>query len=229
MSRLALSVVLLFCVTSAGDWVTGGGNPWRSGLSDECGPASRGDLAWQGTVSGIFGAPIYIWDTVLVTMRFQTINYAPIVCHDLVTGETLWTHDFPGTNSRSLPIGLRDGRVYAINFQESQHDTLYALDAGYRRDTLARRGAGLDEHHRERDLCRGRRPHRHRVRLQARAGRLRNRRHGLDHLSRLAGHRFGRRLRVRQHRVRVHRRHRQPVRQRVGPRDRPLEVQDAPR
>jgi outer membrane protein assembly factor BamB len=98
-------------------------------LCNERGPASREDLAWEGTVSGIFGAPIYIWDNKLVTMRFQSINYAPIVCHDLTTGETLWTRDFPGTNSRSLPIGFRDGRVYAINFQESQHDTLYALDA----------------------------------------------------------------------------------------------------
>jgi outer membrane protein assembly factor BamB len=125
-----LSILLIASAVSAGEWVTGGGNPWRSGLSDECGPLGPGDLAWQGTVSGIFGAPIYIRENKLVTMRFQTINYAPIVCHDLVTGETLWTRDFPGTNSRSLPIGFRDGRVYAINFQESQHDTLYALDAG---------------------------------------------------------------------------------------------------
>ena len=121
--------LLLATTAFAGNWVTGGGNPWRSGLSDERGPSSREDIAWQGTVSGIFGAPIYIWGDKLVTMRFQTISYAPIVCHDLATGETLWTHDFPGTNSRSLPIGFRDGRVYAINFQESQHDTLYALDA----------------------------------------------------------------------------------------------------
>jgi outer membrane protein assembly factor BamB len=126
------SLLLLIAATAwAGDWVTGGGNAWRSGLSDERGPARREDLAWEGTEAGIFGAPIYIWDNKLVTMRFQTINYAPIVCHDLATGETLWTHDFPGTNSRSLPIGFRDGRVYAINFQErtNERDTLYALDA----------------------------------------------------------------------------------------------------
>jgi outer membrane protein assembly factor BamB len=130
MNRLSL-LLLAVAIASAGDWVTGGGNPWRSGLSDERGPASREDLVWQGTLPGIFGAPIYIWDDKLVTMRFQTSDYAPIVCHDLTTGETLWTRDFPGTNSRSLPIGFRDGRVYAINFQErtNERDTLYALNA----------------------------------------------------------------------------------------------------
>lgn len=128
MNRLFLLFVTA-ATAFAGDWVTGGGNPWRSGLSDERGPASREALVWQGTVSGIFGAPIYIWEGRLVTMRFQSLEYAPIVCHDLATGETLWTRDFAGSHSRSLPIGFRDGRVYAINFQESQHDTLYALDA----------------------------------------------------------------------------------------------------
>jgi outer membrane protein assembly factor BamB len=112
----------------AGDWTNSGGNPLRSGLSDESGPASR-EVLWQGTIPGIFGLPVFISGDKLVTARFQSIDYTPIVCHDLATGETLWTRDFPGTNSRSIPIGFRDGRVYAINFQESQHDTLYALDA----------------------------------------------------------------------------------------------------
>jgi outer membrane protein assembly factor BamB len=129
MRRLSVLAVALVVSASAGDWVTGGGNAWRSGLTDEIGPTGRENIAWQGTIPGIFGMPVYIWQDKLVTMRFQSIDYAPIVCHDLATGETLWTRDFPGPNSRSLPIGFRDGRVYAINFQESQHDTLYALDA----------------------------------------------------------------------------------------------------
>lgn len=129
MRRILVLLSLLVGSTLAGNWITGGGNPWRSGLTDENGPVRREDIAWQGTISGLFGMPVYIWEDKLVTMRFQSIDYAPIVCHDLFTGETLWTRDFPGANSRSLPIGFRDGRVYAINFQESQHDTLYALDA----------------------------------------------------------------------------------------------------
>jgi outer membrane protein assembly factor BamB len=129
MIRESVLTVALAGLALAGNWVTGGGNPWRSGLTDENGPARREDIAWQGTISGMFGLPVFIWEDKLVTTRFQSIDYAPIVCHDLATGETLWTRDFPGANSRSLPIGFRDGRVYAINFQESQHDTLYALDA----------------------------------------------------------------------------------------------------
>ena len=60
MFRLTLSIALVACAATAGNWITGGRNPWRSGLSDERGPAGREDLAWEGTVSGIFGAPIYI-------------------------------------------------------------------------------------------------------------------------------------------------------------------------
>ncbi|MBM3315540.1 hypothetical protein FJY71_06855 [candidate division WOR-3 bacterium] len=123
------ALLLLVTLAAGGDWITSGGNPWRSGLSDETGPQSR-TLLWQGSLPAEFGAPVFIWQDKLVTMRFQSMSYAPIVCHDLATGETLWTRDFPGAGSRSLPIGFRDGRVYAVNFQESQHDTLYALDAG---------------------------------------------------------------------------------------------------
>jgi outer membrane protein assembly factor BamB len=61
-------------------------------------------------------------------MRFQTLDYTPIVCQSIFTGDTLWTMDFPGSNSRSLPIGFRDGQVYAINFRESGNDTIYALN-----------------------------------------------------------------------------------------------------
>lgn len=124
-----LALLVVASAAGAGDWVTGGGNPSRSGLSEDIGPQSRTEIAWEGSLSGWFGLPVYIWQDKLVTTRFQSMDYAPVVCHDLVTGETLWTRDFPGTWSRSIAIGFRDGRVYAINFQESQHDTLYALDA----------------------------------------------------------------------------------------------------
>lgn len=128
MRSLLVLASLLAVVAPAGEWITSGGNPARSGLSDEYAPGGP-DLLWSGTLPGLFGLPIFISGDKLVTMRFQTIDYAPLVCHDLSTGETLWTRDFPGTNSRSLPIGLRDNRVYAVNFQESRHDTLYCLNA----------------------------------------------------------------------------------------------------
>ncbi|MBN2537859.1 PQQ-binding-like beta-propeller repeat protein, partial [candidate division WOR-3 bacterium] len=101
-----------------------------SGLSDESVGDSVG-LRWERTLSGMFGLPVFIGQDRLVTSRFQSINYTPVVCHDLATGDTLWTRDFGGTNSRSIPLGINDGRVYAMNFQELtyQKDTLYALDA----------------------------------------------------------------------------------------------------
>ncbi|MFO7650208.1 MAG: PQQ-binding-like beta-propeller repeat protein [bacterium] len=128
MRKLLVLFSLLAATAPAGEWITSGGNPARTGLSDEYAPGGP-DLLWSGTQSGWFGLPVFISADKLVTMRFQSIDYAPIVCHDLFTGETLWTRDFPGANSRSVPIGLRDNRVYAINFQESRHDTLYCLDA----------------------------------------------------------------------------------------------------
>jgi outer membrane protein assembly factor BamB len=124
----AIALASVSAPLSAGNWTTSGGNPMRSGLSCEDGPATG--LRWEGTLSGWFGTPIFIWHEKLVTMRFQSIDYAPIVCHNLCNGDTLWTRDFEGTNSRSLPVGFNDNRVYAVNFQElpGQGETLYALD-----------------------------------------------------------------------------------------------------
>ncbi len=125
--RSALIVLTAAGLLVAGDWVTSGGDPSRSGLSDEVGPGSA-DVLWQGTLSGWFGTPCFISGVKLVTMRFQSIDVAYVTCHDLQTGAVLWSVDFPGTNSRSVPVGFRDGQVYAVNFRESHHDTLYALN-----------------------------------------------------------------------------------------------------
>ncbi len=132
MSR---KIVFLFVILSLmlyipvnADWETVGGNSMRNGQSYIAGPDSE-ELLWEGSEYALFAGQIYIDGDKLVTMRFQSIDYTPIVCHDLYTGEILWEVDFPGENSRSVPRGFRDGKVYAVNFQESQHDTLYALDA----------------------------------------------------------------------------------------------------
>ena len=120
--------LVLASLALAGNWVTSGGDPARTGLSDEVGPQSP-TLLWENTLSGWFGLPVFISGDKLVTTRFQSIDYAPVVCHDLATGETLWTRDFPGTNSRSIALGILDTIVYAMNFQESRYDTVYALNA----------------------------------------------------------------------------------------------------
>ncbi len=126
-AAITFIVLALLGAALAGSWTTSGGNRSRSGLSQDTGPDTA-NLLWEGSLSSWFGAPVFIWEDRLVTMRFQGIDYAPIVCHDLATGDTIWTRDFPGENSRSLPIGFRDGRVYAVNYQESRYDTLFALD-----------------------------------------------------------------------------------------------------
>ena len=111
----------------ADGWETVGGNSQRNGLSLLVGPTYP-EIFWEDSQSAWFGGQIYIEGDKLVSMRFQGISVAPIVCHDLYTGEELWSFDFEGTNSRSVPRGFRDGQIYATNFQETGHDTLYALN-----------------------------------------------------------------------------------------------------
>ncbi len=110
----------------AGDWPTVGGSSERHGQSPEIGP-SQADLQWQGTVTALFGGTNFTWGDRLVTWRFQSISVCPIVCYGLTDGVQKWSVDFPGTNSRSIVRGVRDDRVYATNFMETQQDTIIAL------------------------------------------------------------------------------------------------------
>jgi hypothetical protein len=120
-------VALGFVSLAKSNWPTVGGGSARHGQSPIIGPTSA-QVLWQGTQSGWFGGQVYIEGDKLVLMRFQGLDYTPIVCHDLNFGAELWSVDFPGPGSRSVPIGFRDGQVYGLNFMESQHDTVYALN-----------------------------------------------------------------------------------------------------
>jgi outer membrane protein assembly factor BamB len=122
---LAASVQIRVCGQST-DWNNGGGNPSRNGLSSLNGP-SKDSILWEGTSPGLFGMPVYMEANRLATMRFLSMNNAPIVCHDMLTGDLLWTAEITGLEGRSLPVGFRDGTVYAVRYTESLHDTLYAL------------------------------------------------------------------------------------------------------
>lgn len=129
LTAMSLAMVLLAlpAIVLAGDWPTIGGSSERHGQSPETGPG-QADLLWQGTQSGLFGGANFTFGDRLVTWRFQSISVCPIICYGLGDGVQRWAVDFPGTNSRSIARGVRDGRVYATNFQETQADSIIALD-----------------------------------------------------------------------------------------------------
>jgi outer membrane protein assembly factor BamB len=126
-TSVAAAVLCLLASASAQNWVNHGGNPQRNGLSGVPGPHTP-TLLWQGSLPSSFGQPVLICDDKLVTYR-DNFSTSIAVCHDLVTGDTLWTLDFPGSGGRTMPIGFRDNTVYMVNLQNSAPDTLYALAA----------------------------------------------------------------------------------------------------
>jgi len=52
-----------------------------------------------------------------VTTRFEeTWEKTPLVCHDIFTGDTLWTRELGGgNNGTSVPLGFKNNVVYASN------------------------------------------------------------------------------------------------------------------
>ncbi len=121
------AVLYLLASASAQDWVNQGGNPQRNGLSSMPGPHGS-TLLWGGTIPSSYGQPVLICDDKLVTYR-DNFTTSIAVCHDLETGDTLWTLDFPGTGGRTMPVGFRDNTVYMVNLQNAAPDTLYAFAA----------------------------------------------------------------------------------------------------
>jgi outer membrane protein assembly factor BamB len=109
------------------DWNNSGGNSRKNGYVDIAGPTTD-SILWQTASNGIFGTPVFIEGNYLVTMRFQSQTYAPVECYDLNNGNLLWSIDVTNSTGRSLPVGLRDNRVYVVRYTESLSDTLYALN-----------------------------------------------------------------------------------------------------
>lgn len=108
-------------------WNNGGGNAGKNGFVNTNGPVSDSVL-WQLNSPGLIGSPIFIEGDYLITMRFFSLTNAPVECYDLTTGNLIWSADVTGSAGRSLPVGLRDGRVYVVRYTESQNDSLFALD-----------------------------------------------------------------------------------------------------
>ncbi len=129
-SLATTGVVVLLCLLAsarAQDWMNHGGNPQRNGLSRMFGP-HQPTLLWEGTLPSSFGQPVLICADKLVTYR-DNFTTSIAVCHDLATGDTLWTMDFPGSGGRTMPVAFRDNTVYMVNLQNSAPDTLYAFAA----------------------------------------------------------------------------------------------------
>jgi len=126
---IVCALLLMAQVSFAQGWQTIGANSRHNGRGDVTGPLAP-DVLWQGTTESTwFGCQCYISGSRMVTMRFQGVDVSPIVCYDVDTGQELWSLDFPGQKSRSMPLGCRDGRIYAVNYQENAGgDDLYALD-----------------------------------------------------------------------------------------------------
>lgn len=130
-SRLFLNftITLLPFSVLAQDWNNCGGNSSRNGLSPIPGPQTA-DIKWQGTLSGLFAFPVFISDQKVVTSRFVSVTNSPVVCHDLNTGQLLWTADVTNGTGRSVPLGMRDGKVYVLRMLEAPlGDSLVTLDA----------------------------------------------------------------------------------------------------
>ncbi|MGB3619289.1 MAG: PQQ-binding-like beta-propeller repeat protein [Catalinimonas sp.] len=109
-------------------WATIGGNAGRNGLIEALGP-DKPRMLWQGTgVEATAANQVYLSGSEVVTTRRQSNRYAPLVCHDLYTGELLWTKDLADKAGQSIPVGFREGVVYAIRAAQ-RADTLYALAA----------------------------------------------------------------------------------------------------
>ncbi len=135
MNQIKIKHGILFVLMSISALVKGqntgwnniGGNFGKNGYVDVAGPTTDSVL-WETTSSGFFGTPIYIEGNYLVTMRFQSLTYAPVECFDLITGNLLWSVDVTDSAGRSLPVGLRDNRVFVMRYTESNNDSLFALN-----------------------------------------------------------------------------------------------------
>ncbi len=129
MKRTLLTLAVAAGLGTSGYWSTVGGNNEHNGLSDEIGPYTH-CLAWEAvTLPATIAMQVYTWQGCAVTMRYNfSPMQGPLVCHDVATGETLWTRLYrPG--GKFLPFAMGDGRIYVRNFKESGHDTIFSIDA----------------------------------------------------------------------------------------------------
>ncbi len=141
-----LILIIICLINGYSDWSTFGGNSQRTSFLNTIGPESKDDILWEGTINAGGGHHILVSNNKLVTMRGDDywLHIMPMVCHDIYTGEVLWTQEFEGDGrSPTNPIGFKDNVIYASNWQGgSGEDTLYALNAA-NGDIIWKNGIGI--------------------------------------------------------------------------------------
>ncbi len=126
---LSSALLILLVTTFAGDWITVGGNNQRNGQSTETGPNSALIYWDKPTLFSYWGMQIFIYGDKCVTSRYVSLSplRAPLVCHNLNTGDTLWTRNY-SANGVMVVMGFNNDNIYARNFQQQGFDTIYAIN-----------------------------------------------------------------------------------------------------
>jgi len=72
---------------------------------------------------------IFIYGDKCVTSRYASLSplRAPLVCHSLNTGDTLWTRNY-SANGVMVVMGFNNDKIYVRNFQQQGFDTIYAIN-----------------------------------------------------------------------------------------------------
>ncbi len=127
--RITLVLLALLAAANGRDWTTVGGNNGHNGWASLChGPAGR-QVLWEAqTLPSNLGMQVYTWGDYVVTTRYSfSPMSATLVCHDLWTGDTVWTRLYrPG--GKFIPMGASHGRLYSRNFRETGRDTIFCTD-----------------------------------------------------------------------------------------------------
>jgi hypothetical protein len=127
--RTILLLPALLAAATAQDWPTVGGNNEHNGFKSECfGPVERRVL-WEATaLPSNLGMQVYIDQNRVLTTRYTFSPFtATLVCHDLWTGDTVWTRLYR-PDGKFIPMGASNGRLYSRNFRESGHDSIFCTD-----------------------------------------------------------------------------------------------------
>ena len=110
------------------NWITVGGNNEHNGWASlHYGPARQ--VLWEAqTLPSNLGMQVYVWDDYVLTTRYTFSPFtATLVCHDLWTGDTVWTRLYR-PDGKFIPMGASHGRLYSRNFRESGHDSIFCTD-----------------------------------------------------------------------------------------------------